>query len=96
MKQKYLRVTMPNGRKWDVPALLIAQHRAIAIVETDMETSFDAEVKFALNNEYEIQDWAANNMDWKDVEFRAQIASEDIGVDYQEGWVNGNKEIIEK
>ena len=95
MKQKYLRVTMPNGRKWDVPALLIAQHRARAIVETDMETSFGAEVRFALNDEYEIQDWAANNMNWKDVESHAQIANEDIGVDYQEGWINGDKEIIE-
>ena len=96
MKQKYLRVTMPDGRRWDVLALLIAQHRANAIVERDPETDFDAEVQFALNDEYEIQDWAANNMNWKDVELQAQIVNEDITVDYQEGWVNGNKEIITK
>ena len=87
---------MPDGRRWDVPALLIAQHRAKAIVETDTETNFDAEVKFTLNDEYEIQDWAANNMNWKDVERQAQMVNEDITVDYQEGWINGDKEIIEK
>ena len=96
MKQKYLRVTMPDGRRWDIPALFIAQHRAKAIVETDPETNFDAEVKFALNDEYEIQDWAANNMNWKDVELQVQMVNEDITADYQEGWVNGNKEIIER
>lgn len=96
MKQKYLRVTMPDGSKWDVPALLIAQHRAREIVETDTETSFDAEVKFALEDEYEIKDWAANNMDWKDVVLQAQIVNEDRKVDYQEGWINGEQEIIEK
>lgn len=96
MKQKYLRVTMPDGSRWDVPALLIAQHRAKAIIETDTETNFDEEVKFALEDEYEIQDWAANNMNWKSVVLHAQIVNEDIIVDYQEGWVNGDKEIIEK
>lgn len=96
MKQKYLRVTMPDKSKWDIPALLIAQHRAKAIIETDIETSFDAEVKFALEDEYEIQDWAANNMNWKDVVLQAQKVIEPDSVNYQEGWINGDQEIIER
>jgi len=95
-KDKYLRVTMPDGSKWDVPALLIAQNRARSIVEVDTETSFDEEVKFALENEYEILDWAANYMNWKDVEKDARIVNEDRKIDYQKGWVNGDQEIIEK
>jgi len=95
-KDKYLRVTMPDGSKWDVPALLIAQNRARSIVSVNTETSFDEEVKFALENECEIVDWAVNAMNWKDVEKAARIVIEDRKVDYQEGWINGDHEIIEK
>lgn len=28
MKTKYLRVTMPDGSKWDLPAEVIARNRA--------------------------------------------------------------------
>lgn len=96
MKQKYLRVTMPDGSRWDVPALLIAQNRATEMVTLDSETSFDEEVKFALADDYEIHDWAVNNMNWRDVVLQAQIVNEGREVDYQDGWINGYKEIIEK
>ena len=96
MKEKYLRVIMPDGSKWDVPVMLIVNDRAKYYAETDPETSFDKEVEYALNDEYEITDWAANNMNWKDVVLQAQIVNEDREVDYQEGWINGDQEIIEK
>ena len=95
MKQKYLRITMSDNSKWDVPAMLIAKHRAREIVKTDNETSFDEEVKFALEDEFEIMDWAANNMNWKDVVLQAHKVIEPQN-DCQEGWINGDKEIIEK
>ena len=96
MTQKYLRVTMPDGSKWDVPVMLIVHDRAKYYAETDPETSFDKEVEYGLKDEYEIQDWAANNMDWKDVVLQAQIVNKSGKVDYQEGWINGDQEIIEK
>lgn len=51
MAEKYLRITMPDGSKWDVPCDVIARNR---------------------------------------------IESEAEEVDYQEGWVNGEKEIVVK
>jgi hypothetical protein len=46
------------------------------------------------SDEFEIEDWAANNMDWSDVvAFATKIGPVDQ-VDYQEGWVNGKKEIL--
>lgn len=94
--QKYLRVTMPDDSKWDVPVLLIAQHRARQLVKFYLESSFDEAVKFALEDEKEIIDWVANNMSWADVVLQAQIVNEGGKVNYQEGWVNGKKEIIKK
>lgn len=94
---------MPNGSKWDVPAKLIAEARAryYAKVDTgkesgkDFEKVFNEEVENALDDTYLIEDWASNNMDWEDVKDSAINFSE-MEVDFQEGWVNGKKEVVEK
>ena len=98
MTQKYLRVTMPDGSRWDVPVMLIVNDRAKYYAKTrlDPETHFKKEVEYALNDECEIKDWAANNMNWEDVVLQAQIVLEVREVDYQEGWINGEQEVIEK
>lgn len=97
MPKKYLRVTMPDGSRWDVPAEFIAKHRARYYVDKDPKYSyFDKEVKYALEDDYELMDWAANNMNWKDVKEQARIVEEAREVDYQEGWINGACEVITK
>ena len=75
--------------------MLIVKDRAKYYVKEDPETSFDKEVEYALEDEYEIMDWAANNMNWEDVVLQAQEVVK-AEPDYQEGWINGDKEIIEK
>lgn len=46
-------------------------------------------------SDFEITDWACNNMDWSDVEeFAVQALVEVIPNNYQEGWMNGDKEFI--
>lgn len=105
MSEKYLRIEMPDGSEWDVPALTIAEHRARYFAALDVEsgdaddfdTAFAEEVKHALSDDYEIGDWAANNMNWVDVaSIAVQVAAPPTDVDYQEGWVNGEKRIVEK
>lgn len=102
---KYLRVTMPDDSQWDVPALLIAESRARYYAEldvkrgdaTDFDQAFADEVEYALGDSYEIEDWAANNMNWSDVASAAvQVVAPPSTVDYQKGWVNGEKDVIEK
>ena len=45
---------------------------------------------------YEIKDWAAINMNWSDVEAHAiEVSNDAEEPDYQEGWMNGKKDIIE-
>ena len=82
---KVLRVTMPDGSKWDVPLRLIARDQAAYY-----KTTIDEELK----NENALLDWAPNNMDWSDV---AEWAKRVDGatINYQDGWVNGDKEIVE-
>jgi hypothetical protein len=100
MPEKYLRVTMPDGSKWDVPAHLIAEDRARYYADKEpvgpgRSATYLDELNATLSDSYELTDWAANNMNWSDVAKRATRASGPDDVDYQEGWVNGDKEIVE-
>ena len=102
---KYLRTTMPDESQWDVPGDLIAKSRAAYYAKLDSERgegSYDEiyarELEYTLGNSGELEDWAANNMNWSDVSHAAvkvlSVASKEP--DYQDGWVNGEKEVVEK
>lgn len=86
----YLRVSMPDGSKWDVPALYLARVRAAWYAEHDTgETSgpeydkvYQDEYDYTLSDDYEIVDWAANNTDWKDIEQFAQRVQDVPPPDY--------------
>ncbi len=97
---------MPNGSKWDVPVMVIARSRAEYYAEADDEFKGDVEkslkkdtIPIFDSNDYEIEDWAAGNMDWSDVvEHAVKCSDRDPMSDeeFQEGWINGEKEIVEK
>lgn len=97
--KRYLRVTMPDGTRWDVPVMVIAKDRA-----DEYAHEFDGDAAKSLNedtlplfleDEDEIKDWAENNMNWSDVKSVAiRVPTKKKPVDYQEGWVDGDKEIV--
>lgn len=89
---KHIRVTMPDGSEWDVPAQIVAEDRA-KYYEKYGEDYAD-ELRYTLGNNHELIDWAANNMNWSEVCHVAKRHSEPDPVDFQEGWVNGDKEIV--
>lgn len=95
---KHLQIEMPDGSKWAIPVHIIAMNRAVYYAKNDGKTIEDS-----LNNDtmplfesadFEIEDWAANNMNWSDVEHLAVCISKGE-TDYEEGWCNGEKEIVE-
>jgi len=107
---KYLRTTMPDESQWDVPAELIAKSRAAyyaklrAAYYAKLDSkrgggSYDAiyarELEYTLADPDKLEDWAANNMNWSDVS-HAAVRVPSKATDYQEGWVNGEKEVVEK
>ena len=93
---------MPDGSEWDVPADLVAHSRAAYYANKDTgETSgekhtalYKKEMEYTLRNHDELTDWAANNMNWEDVQASATMHKAG-SVDYQEGWVNGDKSVVE-
>lgn len=98
---KYLEVEMPDNSRWAVPIRLIAEHRAAYYAKADFD-EFGGDVALSLKEDteplfesdhYEIEDWAQNNMNWKDVKPHAkQIALAKI--DWEDGWCNGEKRVI--
>lgn len=100
---KFLRVTMSDGSNWDVPAEIIADNRAKHYAKADSGTEsgpeydkeYAAEYEYTLNDAAELKDWAANNMDWNEVAGKAIWVTDKPKIDYQEGWVNGDREIVE-
>lgn len=95
---KQFVVEMPNGEKWAVPVHIIAFDRAKHYFNRGNEFSSiqdaykDTEEMF--EDDYEIEDWARNNMNWDEVKEHASRHGV-IKCDYQEGWLNGNCEIID-
>jgi len=93
---------MPDCSQYDVPAKLIAMNRAeyyankVKDSKSERNCRLIEEYEFTMSDEYELQDWAANNMCWEDVKDKAIKITDNKEIDFQEGWVNGEKEIIEK
>lgn len=95
---KMLEIEMPDGSKWGVPVEIIARDRAKYYAhefDGDIERSM-AEDTIPLfdGDDYTVEDWASNNMNWSEVQSQA-VKIQDPEIDYQEGWINGEKRVIE-
>lgn len=90
---KCLVITMPDESQWAVPVEFIARHRADYYAtkeyEGDLAESLrDDTLPLFECDDSAIQDWAANNMNWSDVQCVA-VQVEKPKVDYDDGWCNG-------
>lgn len=102
---KQLRIVFSNGQIYEIPALLIASSRATYYAGVDcgkdktlkFEDVFKKELKYSIEDDGELLDWASNNMNWSDVEAMAKlVGDQDRVVDYQDEWINSeSREIID-
>lgn len=95
MKTSFVRTTMKDGSQWDVPAFIIAQDRArhYEVIHAD-EGDHEHHYNEGMEDEDLLLDWASNSMNWVDVSKYATKFKEADGINLQEGWVNGKKELI--
>lgn len=99
-QKKFLAITMPDKSRWVVLVEVIARHRATYYAskhefggDVGRNLAEDTNPLFE-SDEDAIKDWAANNMDWDEVKSVAIKLDREPPCDYQEGWVNGEKEVI--
>jgi len=97
---KMLTIEMPDGSKWGVPVEVIARSRAAHYAhefDGDVERSMAEDTMPLFNSDhYEIEDWAANNMNWSGVSEQAKKLQDAPAPDFQEAWINGKKAVIEQ
>ena len=102
---KFIHVTMPDRLVWRVPAQVVADDRARYYAERQQGALnwveiYDKEYETTLQDDDELLDWAANNMNWTDVVDQAMLVPQTTQkltpLEWQEGWVNGPKQIIEE
>lgn len=90
---------MSDGSQWDIPVSEIAANRARHYANEfggDVHKSLDKDTLPLFESDPgAITDWAANNMNWDDVSHLAVLVIESVQrIDFQEGWVNGKKELL--
>lgn len=85
-------IEMPDSSERAIPVTLIAMHRASHYADEfngDLTKSIDEDTRPCFEaDDYEIRDWASNNMDWEDVKEWSILVSEG-NVDFGKGWING-------
>jgi hypothetical protein len=95
---KHYVTTMPDGSKWAVPVREIAADRAAHYAKeyggSYSRSLMDDTIPLFNGDSFEIQDWAQINMNWDDVKDCAVMVSAPTA-DFQEGWMNGDHELVD-
>lgn len=101
---KLLVVEMSDGKRWAIPALLVAKDRAAYYAKLDSEqgdddydTIYKEELDYTLSDDYELIDWAHNNMNWSDVsEHAILVYTEKRSANYEKEWINAPMSVEER
>ncbi len=98
--KRNLIVEMPDLSLWAVPVMVIARDRAKHYASEfggDIERSLNEDtIPMFTDDEYEIADWAVNNMNWSDVkEHATRLPSPPVEIDWEQGWLSGAKRLAD-
>lgn len=96
---KMLTVKQSDGSVWGVPVDVIARHRAKHYAfefDGDVEKSLAEDTLPLFNfDNYEVEDWAVNNMNWSDVSEHALKLQDAPPLDFQDAWMSGDKQVVD-
>ena len=98
--KKYMTIKMPDGSTWAVPTEIVARNRAEAYANEfrgDVEQSLLKDtIPLFESDQYEIQDWAENNMYWDDFGDQKVKVFDAKEIDFEEGLTNGDKKFVDE
>jgi len=96
--EKYIRVSFSNGEKWDIPARIVAEDRATYYSESGgfqkNSPQWQEEYQNSLDDDYDLEDWLNNNMNWSDVSEYAHLVDGESEFNYEDEFTNAEKEIV--
>lgn len=101
LEKKTLQVKMSDNTVWNIPVYEIVMNRAkyYTSKKTDknspeyheiLEDKALSTVELFNSDEYEIEDWAVNNMNWSDLEPYVKLVTQN-SVDYEDEWCECEK-----
>lgn len=97
--KKLIYVDMPDGITYALPVEVIARHRAEYYSHKDYDGNITESLRMDtvplfLADDFEILDWAQNNMNWSDVKDKAHMLKKKATNDeFEEAWVNGDHKV---
>jgi len=95
--EKCLKIRFSNGDIFYVPTRIIAENRANSYSSVDGydegSNEWEKEVEYAMDAEFEIEDWVKNNMDWADLEPYARKIEVEEDFDYSDDWPDAEIEL---
>lgn len=96
LNRKYMTMKVSDGSTWGVPVMMIARSRAAHYAK-----EFDGDIDRSLaedtiplfnDDDYNIEDWAVNNMNWSDFDgYQVKLSEGDVSNDFQESWLEEEK-----
>jgi hypothetical protein len=93
MDEKKLIIKFHKGITYEVPTTFIAESRANYYAEVDGyerdSQEYLDEIRYALDDEFELFDWVQNNMNWSDLKDYA-VRIDDDPIDEEQEWLDGN------
>lgn len=95
---KFIRIKMASdGTTWEIPAEVVANNSTDYYMSKP-EPEFTREEEFESSmDDYELTDWAGNNMNWSDVSAHAvRVPGTSPTPDYESDWGNADMEVIER
>ena len=97
IESKVYIITQSDNSKWSVPVFLIAENRARYYAENrniGYDDAYSKTLALFESDDYEIEDWAKNNMNWSDVIDKTGVMCVKPGdCDYEDGWRNGEAQV---
>jgi len=99
---KYLMATW-GYKVYKIPADAIGKHRAQYYAELDSGKSagdeydkvYQNEFQIGMDDDIELADWAANNMNWEDVSDHV-VSVKSVELDIYDEWCNAEMEILDE
>ncbi|MDF0506565.1 hypothetical protein POK33_38085 [Burkholderia cenocepacia] len=95
-----MQLTALDGSKWNIPVEVIARDHAAYYApiefDGDVERSLrDGTMPIFADDEFEVREWASNNMNWSDVKAHAVLVSGPEPVNMEDSWMEGEKRVID-
>ena len=90
---KVIKMNTPDGQ-YILPLIEVAKNKAKHYVPSEENTSFEDEVNFVMEDDFEGIDWLLNNTNYEDWEDKTKKINSDVKVLHNDFWCSSDDFVI--